>query len=144
MALLHLDNDVPLALGGAFRQLRHDAVTALDLGLANASDPVQLRRAAEADRILLSHNQVDYVLLHQAWLDWARAWSVDRVHRGIIIVPQYPPGRDLATAMALHEPLSRDWRLDGQLWRWNPRHGWKRLDIGGRWGDWLGSPFPVT
>ncbi|MDQ2741137.1 MAG: DUF5615 family PIN-like protein [Chloroflexota bacterium] len=76
---------------GASRLLRaagHDAVTAHDLRLSDATDDLHLLTAAQQGRIFVTHNENHFVLLHDAWLRWTAAWGISADHAGVVVVPQ--------------------------------------------------------
>ncbi len=64
------------------------AKTATDLGLLRASDGHHLLLAAQAGRIFVTHNGDDFIMIQDAWVRWSRAWSVEAMHAGILILPQ--------------------------------------------------------
>ncbi len=90
MARFHLDQKVARDIADGLRFHGHDVVTANDAGLLDAADDIHLLAAADADRILVTHNGKDFRLLHHAWVRWAHAWGVSRAHAGILIIPQPP------------------------------------------------------
>lgn len=75
MARFYLDHDVSVRLAGEMIRAGHTAVTTRDRLLTRASDPVQLLTAAQDNAIFVTHNRTDFVLLHNAWLEWSRAWD---------------------------------------------------------------------
>ncbi len=85
MADFHIDEDVPVALAQELVALGHTALTARDLYLIGALDPVHLRQAALNNRILVTHNKRDFRVLHQAWT----TWFTDRPHAGILVMKQH-------------------------------------------------------
>jgi len=59
----------------ALRQHGHDVVISGELHQERAADYRQLLIAAEQGRILVTHNQGDYSLLHGARLLWSVSWT---------------------------------------------------------------------
>jgi hypothetical protein len=89
-ARLYADEDIAPELVEVLRSYHFDIVTARDSGTLNASDDVQLCRATDEGRILISHNWSDYVLLHRAWQNWTTRWNVQPhpEHAGVITILQ--------------------------------------------------------
>ena len=88
MATFSSDNNVALEVADLLRAAGHAAVTARDLGLEGASDDEQLLVASRQGRIFVTHNERDFILLHDAWQRWTEARGVADRHAGILIVPQ--------------------------------------------------------
>lgn len=87
----HIDKDVAAALKHYLdRQYANAdcAVTAAGLGMHRASDGHHLLVAAQADRILVTHNGKDFIAMQDAWLRWQQAWGVATSHAGVLIIPQ--------------------------------------------------------
>ena len=121
MAALHLDNDIPIALASYLTEQGHTVVTALALGMTAAPDEQHLLAAANAGRMLVSHNWKDYRLLHAAWLTWSRAWGITQDHAGIL-VPAQASLQLLGPAIGSF--LAEDHPLTNRLWRWTSTAGW--------------------
>jgi len=88
VAAFYTDHNVARAVAELLRVAGHVAVTARDLGLEEASDDEQLLTAAQHDRIFVTHNESDFILLHDAWQRWSATWGVPAQHAGILIIPQ--------------------------------------------------------
>ena len=58
------------------------------LGREGSTDDEQLLVASQDGRILVTHSEQDFILLHYTWQRWAAAWGVTAQHAGILIVPQ--------------------------------------------------------
>lgn len=88
---------------------------------------MHLAEAAEAGRILITHNRNDFILLHRAWHRWSRRWGVYRLHAGILIIPQMPHWQP-AQAAAEIETIVRQASIDGELYAydWQVGTGWQR------------------
>lgn len=133
MVAFYLDADVTLQLADDLRSRSHSAVTARDVGLDTAADDRQLLAAAQQSSILITHNRRDFVLLHQAWLNWSSAWGVVTPHSGVLVVAQEPADR-LAQEVDTFLPLIPS--LTNLLYRWRPSQGWERWDWGNVWIPW--------
>lgn len=144
MARIHVDNDTPIDLADALRDLGHDVVTAADLHLEDANDATHLSVAAADHRLLLTQNRKDFVLLFEAWAEWTRQWRVRRQHSGILIVHQYGAGDDRQIARGIETPFSRSWLPIAELWRYNWRHGWCQGELtpgkSVKWSAWRSDP----
>ena len=98
-ASLYLDEDVSVVVATILQARGFDAVTTRDLGRLGRPDAEQLATSAIAGRVLLTHNRVDFEILHGEWLRAGRA------HAGIIIARRRAPS----------ELASRVGRLVGRL-----------------------------
>lgn len=67
MALIYTNENIELQLVNALRVLEHDVLTSLEAGNANLSiaDKDVLAFAVSRNRILLTHNRLHFVRLHQ-------------------------------------------------------------------------------
>jgi hypothetical protein len=134
VARFYTDEDIPLALGPLLAAGGHDVVTTRALGRAGVHDGDQLLFAARDGRALITHNEADYVLLHQAWQLWAGAWrnwpptapgapmAAAPGHGGILVLPQ---AHSLARAVrlerwrqAIEELVASGRPLDNELYAW--------------------------
>jgi hypothetical protein len=124
MARLHLDQNVSAIIAQALRREHHDVLTTNEAGLLDADDDLHLLVAAKAGRILLTHNGADFQLLHRAWHRWARAWQVQPVHGGILVIPQAPHWA-IERAVVEVDRISQ-LPLSNQLYLfdWRPARGW--------------------
>jgi predicted nuclease of predicted toxin-antitoxin system len=86
---LYLDEDVSVVVAAILRAWGFAVVTARDAGHLGASDAEQLAFGAQAGRVLLTHNRVDFERLHREWLESGRP------HAGIIIARRRSP-REIA------------------------------------------------
>jgi hypothetical protein len=137
VARLYLDHDVSLALAPLLRLVGHEARTAQELGLAQATDDEQLLTAAQQGRIFLTHNRKDYVLLNDAWSRWPRAWGVPApAHAGILVL-DHRPEPELATAVDAFLTTTPAVPLASALYWWRYRAGWHRQLADRRW-----VPYP--
>lgn len=126
MTRLHFDQNVSADLLPLLRGAGHDIVTAGDLSLSTATDAEHLLAAAEDERVLLTYNVKDFLLLHDAWRRWSIAWRVLRRHAGILILMAPPAlsipesAREVDALLAAQPPL-----LD-ELYKWERSGGWVR------------------
>jgi hypothetical protein len=88
LAAFYIDNDVALEAAQLLRVAGHSAITARDLGRERNTDGEQLLVASQLGHIFLTHNEEDFILLHDAWIRWSAAWGVAASHAGVLIVPQ--------------------------------------------------------
>jgi hypothetical protein len=116
----NIRRDVRLRLGA----LGHAVTTTGDLGLDRATDDIQLLTAAERGWILLTNNERDYVLLHDAWRRWSVAWGVAPQHAGII-VPKQEWSVDRATT-EVGRLLGTGTTFANALYQWHGGLGWIR------------------
>lgn len=83
VALL-LDEDVRTLLAEVLRQRGYDAVHVLEAGRQGKSDREQLDYAVGQDRVLLTHNIRDFLLLDRSFR------AEGKSHAGIIVSDQLP------------------------------------------------------
>lgn len=69
-APVYLDEDVSVIVAAILKARGFDVVTARDAGQPGRSDFQQLAFGAEAGRVLLTHNRVDFERLHREWFGW--------------------------------------------------------------------------
>lgn len=72
MGRFHLDHNVSRQIAELLRVAGHDVVTARELRLEEADDDVHLLAALRDDRVFVTHNGHDFILLHYAWRRWTR------------------------------------------------------------------------
>lgn len=111
----------------------HDVITSRELGLDRASDGLHLLEAAKRRRILLTYNERDFLLLHDAWLRWSAAWGVQPLHCGVLMLPQrqrWSPTHvlvEIETVLERATASASDGGMTKQLWMWRPARGWFRV-----------------
>lgn len=88
MTSFYADHNISLRLVQFMRVSGYDITFAREQGLERAHDPAQLLHAATHDRVLLTHNERDFLLLHDARTLWSRAWEIAPSHAGVIVLPQ--------------------------------------------------------
>jgi predicted nuclease of predicted toxin-antitoxin system len=108
-ARLYSNENFPLPVVSALRELGHDVLTSLDAGKANDAIPDDevLRFASASQRVVLTHNRQDFIRLHRHHPD----------HAGIIVCTadaDFP-----ALAARIHAHLQTVESLHGQLLRIN-------------------------
>jgi hypothetical protein len=124
----YLDEDVTVRLLDALAQFGIDAVSA-NTGHKGIDDPTQLLIARQLDRILVTNNTSDYLLLHRAWLRWSVAWNPFPLpkHAGILLIHS-APGFDFARTAWVISALASDLHdaaaLQNRAFAWNPSAGW--------------------
>ena len=74
-ARVYLDEDVSVVVAAILQARGLEALTARDAGLLGRADSEQLEFVAEASRILLTHNRVDFERLHRGWIEGGRQHS---------------------------------------------------------------------
>ena len=131
MGRFHLDHNVSRRIAELLRNAGHDVVTARELGLEEADDDVHLLAALRDDRVFVTHNGHDFILLHYAWRRWTRFWQVAQPHAGILVVPQVPHLGPVEAAREL-DRLQRRAPLADELYQYD----WQATR------DWLRSPPP--
>lgn len=85
-AALYCDEDVSVVLAAMLRARGFPVTTTRDAGHLGRTDEQPLQGAADADRILLTHNRVDFERLHRQWLESGRP------HAGVITARRRLPG----------------------------------------------------
>ena len=112
MAVFQLDHNVSAQLRPLLRLAGHEVYDAREQGLDRVSDDVLLLEAMRAGRVLVTHNEGDFLLLHAAWRRWPVAWGIvpPPAHAGILLVPQAPQAlpTDLAQAIGIPPRHRRD------------------------------------
>lgn len=98
------------------RQLGHDVVHSQEIGMKYEPDDAQLFVAAQDNRVLVTKNRDDFVLLHHAWQRWSAGWGVNPAHAGILIIAadwSYPDA-----AQGIHDFVQRRDFAANQLFEW--------------------------
>jgi hypothetical protein len=79
---LYLDQDVPVQLAGMLRAYGFDALTTREAENLGTDDPHQLNYAINTERVLVTHNRLDFERLHVQYL------VAGIEHCGIVIASQ--------------------------------------------------------
>ncbi|MEM9541334.1 MAG: DUF5615 family PIN-like protein [Cyanobacteria bacterium P01_E01_bin.42] len=82
---LYFDEDVHVLVADLIRARGFDAITAGDAGLLQKTDEEQLAYAASQNRVIVTHNRVDFESLAQQYFDSGRT------HSGIILAFRNTP-----------------------------------------------------
>lgn len=133
MARFYLDQNVSVVTTRSLQVRGHDVLTARDEQSQRAKDDQHLLIAAEQDRILVSHDVADFVLLHGAWLRWSAAWNVAPRHAGILIIPQPPRLAPLGAASLVDRFVESGVDLSNRLFQWRPPGAWYESNAGLAW-----------
>src|SRR5689334_20251486 len=91
MVRLYLDEDMSLRLVKALSDLGFDAFSA-DSGYKGLYDADQLLVSRSLDRVFITNNTGDFLLLHRAWVAWSNAWGLAEVarHPGLLLIHSAP------------------------------------------------------
>jgi hypothetical protein len=122
VAHFYLDHNMSLATAVELRRRRHQATTARDLAMEQASDVEHLLAATRLRAILVTHNAKDFILLNEAWNRWASVWQVDARHEGIIVTPDM--WLEHQEARELSDFLVGGYPLPNKIYVWQPQNGW--------------------
>ncbi|HET7037969.1 MAG TPA: DUF5615 family PIN-like protein [Thermomicrobiaceae bacterium] len=126
MARFYTDEDPNGRIVSGLRELGHDVQRARDVFFGGAADYRHLHRAAIEERILITHNRDDFLLLHGALRFWrSTSYGVRlSLHYGILAVPQPHQMPPESVAYAIDEEI----RALGAL-----TNRFLRLDVGDGW-----------
>jgi hypothetical protein len=131
LARFYTDHDVSSHTAAALRRHGHDVITTRELHGERAPDYRQLLTASEQDRILVTHDERDYALLHGAWLLWSSVWQVVAQHSGVLIIPQWvPPFTEWeaeGAATQLTAFVQAHLSLANELYLWRRDAGWRHI-----------------
>ena len=129
----YLDENMAEGLAAALRGLGLDTIITAEMGRKGATDPHQPMSAVEPDRVLITHNNADFRMLHEALFLWASRWNVldRRRHPGILIIEQGAPrrgGLGAATMLDIVRALRSEGDLSDRLFAWNDQLGLHEVD----------------
>lgn len=132
MADFYLDEDVSLRLVPALEALSHGVLAAKRSAPCGIPDHEQFAIAVRAGRILVTHNEDDFLSLHRAWRDWFAEWGTPPLprHAGIIALPQSPILNTEAAAVVLDQLVSAlegAGPLDNRFYHWSIAGGWEEI-----------------
>ena len=99
---LYADQDVSREIVTHLRRGGLDVIMTREVQRQRNADPEQLAFATAQQRILLTRNRDDFVLLHDAWLHWSSLWNITPIpqHTGILVVPHGFRNEDIAADVA--------------------------------------------
>lgn len=130
MADFYLDENVSSELAPLLNARGHDAMIARDALPEGTSDHLHVAYAARRGRILVTHNDGDFRLLHGAWRDWFDEWGPRPRpnHAGMLSIPQKPRLSVVNAANLIHGlvELSADGdALVNRFLSWSLEDGWQ-------------------
>lgn len=64
----YFDEDIPVPLARAMKQRGADVLTTQEADMESSSNDAQVAFAAGQQRVLLTHNKRDFILIHQRYL----------------------------------------------------------------------------
>lgn len=108
---LYVDADITPKLARALRSRGYDAISAHEVGNAEASDAEHMAFAASQGRTLLTCNAQDFTLLFEDY------WFAGRDHSGVIVSEQLELGEMLRRVMVFLDSVTAD----------EMRSNWKNL-----------------
>jgi hypothetical protein len=122
----YLDENVGEPLAAILRQLGHDADTTSEVGNKGATDVRQPLYAVRERRIVVTHDEGHFRMLHEAWVSFAREWGVGHSakHPGILIIPTPPRLQFADAARVLVEIIGRPEPVENRLLVWRRAEGW--------------------
>lgn len=127
MAAFYLDNDVSNEAVGLLETKGHEVLHTRRHGQARATDDQQLLTALRLNRILVTHNARDFILVHRAWRLWPSAFGADwPQHPGILIIPQPADLPTPQAAVALDRFVRSGRPLLDRLYRLTTAGAWQR------------------
>lgn len=103
---LYLDEDVDVLLGHLLRARGFEVASAGGAGMLGKSDPDHLEFATRDNRILITHNRLDFERLATAY------WSQGMTHSGIVLAIRRADTYELARRLlpVLHRYDQDSWR----------------------------------
>lgn len=131
MRAFYLDEDVSERLTEALLALGLDATSVSRLRHKGLKDPQQLLIAANLNRVLITYNNDDFELLHEAWHTWTSAWGASAAarHSGILLIY---PGKDITIidiAHTIHRFAESRAEIDNRLFAWNSVDDWHERPV---------------
>jgi len=127
MVRFYLDNDLANEYRFRIQDKGHDALLRRRYGQKRATDDQQLLTTAQPERILVTHNVKDFVLIHHAWRLWPAALGVPWPdHPGILVVPQSTERSIARTVDDLDRLVRSGRRLANEMYQLTVTGGWLR------------------
>ncbi len=129
--VFYLDENFPEVMAALLIALGFEAVSTNSLGRKGARDHNQLLFAAQTERVVVTYNVADFLLLHDAWRDWSAAWGTSPTvarHAGILIFHQDKRGFPVATiAQLIADLVGRSGSLENRCFVWKRVTGWREV-----------------
>jgi predicted nuclease of predicted toxin-antitoxin system len=105
---LYLDEDVDVLVADLVRARGFDVITTVGAGRLHQSDDEQLAFAAAEERVLLTHNRVDFEQLATEY------FAANRSHTGIIIAVRRSPYEVARRVLVLFNQVTAD-EMENQI-----------------------------
>jgi hypothetical protein len=119
------DADTVPTLHRLLEEQGHSVTTIRQVTRLDAPDDEVLLVATTMDRLLVTHNEQDFLLLARAWRSFARQWeTTPPSHAGIIVIPQsdrLPFGRAISEINSL---VRRQREVRGHVFTYSLKWGW--------------------
>jgi hypothetical protein len=130
VARFYLDEPVGEVMIAGLAALGHDALSTRQAGNKGLSDPRQLRFAARQNRVLVTFNDADFGLLHEALSLWfpASGETVEPLHVGIALLPSSSRVDNERLIAALADLADRVEDYRNRCFRWIPASGWREVE----------------
>jgi hypothetical protein len=106
---LFVDEDVWLGLAAALREKGFDAIHVYEVARGSLSDREQMSFASQQQRAILTHNKRHYIPFV------AEYYWTDKVHYGVLVIAQFPPGELLRRTETFLQQHRAD-EIKNQLW----------------------------
>lgn len=131
MARYYLDEHIGNTLLAPLAYLGHDALSTHGAGNKGLTDPRQLLFATDQDRIMVTFNDQDYVMLHEMLvLSAARgALPAGRLHAGVALLPSTSRVAHALLVAALDELTREVDHTINRCFRWAPAFRWKEVIV---------------
>ncbi len=84
-ASVYIDENMHVLVPSYLRTRGFDAINARDTGMRGRSDRDQFVFAIANERVIVTHDRIDFLELHDEWL------TANRAHCGIILTAVRPP-----------------------------------------------------
>ena len=133
MAHLYLDHNVARRVGFLLGGGAHDVIASRDINTERLPDDVLPLTAVRLSRIFVTHNRLDFRMLHDAWVTWPAAFGMALPpHPGILALDSASP-ETLASVIAAFLDEARPTDLPNAVFWWHHRDEWDRSIDGGPW-----------
>lgn len=119
MAAFFFDNCTSLRIGRWLRGRGHSVMSTHDIHVEEAEDSEILLYAGPQGLIVVTHNEKDFVPLHQAGTT---------EHAGILAVPQVSPENAASIGLQIDWLVSSGRPMANELYRFRLDAGWQRWD----------------